>query len=52
MLAMLIAINIVEGRYTFKRCPRVLKKKVAAQLKSMDAEELITEDEYKDKEGA
>lgn len=48
MLAMLIAINIVEGRYTFERCPRVLKKKVAEQLKSMDAEDLIKDEEYKE----
>lgn len=40
MLVMLIAINIVEGRYTFDRVPRLLKDKVREQLNLMGAPEL------------
>lgn len=45
MMAMLVALNIVKGRYTYKRCPKVLKEQVAEQLKIMGAEHLITEDQ-------
>ncbi|MGX7091170.1 CD1375 family protein [Hutsoniella sourekii] len=41
MMAMLIAINIVAGRYTYERTPKFLKEQVAEQLKTMGAEELI-----------
>lgn len=43
LMAMLYAINIVEGRTTYKRCPKFLKPKVKEQLILMGAEELITE---------
>lgn len=41
LMAMLIAMNIVEGYYTYKRCPKFIKAKVAEQLKLMGAEEYI-----------
>lgn len=40
MLAMLIAINIVAGRYVFERVPRVLKDQVREQLELMGMPEL------------
>lgn len=40
MLAMLIAINIVDGRYVFERVPRVLKDQVREQLELMGMPEL------------
>ena len=43
LMIMLIAINIVEGRYTYKRCPNYFKAEVAEQLKLMGAEEFIKE---------
>lgn len=43
LMAMLYAINIVEGRTTYKRCPKFLKPKVKEQLILMGAEELIVE---------
>lgn len=37
-----------EGRvWTFKRCPKKLKKRCAKALKEMGAEEYITDQEYK-----
>lgn len=42
MMAKLFAINIVEGRYPFKRVPKVLKQKVKEQIALMvDDEELL-----------
>lgn len=43
MMAMLLAINIAEGRYTYKRVPKPLKAQVAEQLRSMGLEDLIVE---------
>lgn len=40
MLAMLIAINIVAGRFVFERVPRVLKEQVREQLELMGMPEL------------
>lgn len=40
MLVMLIAVNIVEGRYTFDRVPRLLKDQVREQLTLMGVPEL------------
>lgn len=31
-MAMLMALNIVEGRYTYNRVPKLLKKQVEEQL--------------------
>lgn len=42
-MAMLLALNIVSGKYTYKRVPKFLKEQVKEQLVLMDAEELITE---------
>lgn len=44
MMAKLFAINIVEGRYPFKRVPKVLKQKVKEQIALMvDDEELLAQ---------
>lgn len=43
MMAMLMAINIVEDRYVYSRVPKFLKKAVAEQLKLLNAEHLIKE---------
>lgn len=43
MFAMLYAVNIIEGKRTYKQCPSVLKPDVAEQLRLMGKEELITE---------
>ena len=32
LMAMLMALNIVEGRYTYNRVPKLLKDKVDEQL--------------------
>lgn len=40
MLVMLIAVNIVEGRYAFDRVPRLLKDQVREQLTLMGVPEL------------
>ncbi|MCR8969263.1 hypothetical protein [Facklamia sp. 7083-14-GEN3] len=43
MMAMLMAINIVNGNYSYKRVPNMLKPAVKEQLILMDAEDLIIE---------
>lgn len=43
MMAMLFALNIVKGRWEYKRVPKFLKERVAEQLKLMGAEEFIKE---------
>ena len=40
MIAMLMAINIVAGRYTYERVPRLLKDQVREQLEVMGVPEL------------
>lgn len=40
MIAMLMAINIVAGRYVFERVPRILKDQVREQLELMGVPEL------------
>lgn len=40
MIAMLMAINIVAGRYTYERVPRLLKDQVREQLEIMGVPEL------------
>lgn len=40
MIAMLMAINIVAGRYVFERVPRLLKDQVREQLEIMGVPEL------------
>lgn len=45
-LAMLYALNIVNGKRTFKDTPKFLKAKVAEQLIIMDAVELIDDPEF------
>ena len=40
MIAMLMAINIVAGRYTFERVPRLLKDQVREHLEIMGVPEL------------
>ena len=40
MIAMLMAINIVAGRYVFERVPSVLKDEVREQLELMGVPEL------------
>ena len=40
MIAMLIALNIVAGRYVFERVPSVLKDEVREQLELMGVPEL------------
>lgn len=42
-MAMLFAVNIVRGRWEYKRVPAFYKKAVADHLRSMDAEDLIVE---------
>lgn len=42
-MAMLLAVNIVDGKFTYKRVPKFLKEQVKEQLILMGAEELITE---------
>ena len=42
MIVKLFAINIVEGRYPFKKVPKVLKPKVKEQIaKMVEDEELL-----------
>ena len=42
MMIKLFAINIVDGSYTFKRVPKVLKPKVKEQIaKMVEDEELL-----------
>lgn len=44
MMAKLFAINIVEGRYPFKRVPKVLKQKVKEQIaKMVEDDELLAQ---------
>lgn len=43
MMAMLMAINIMAGRYSFKRVPKRLKAAVKEQLVLLDAEDLAVE---------
>ena len=43
LMAMLLAVNIVDGKFTFKRVPKFLKEQVKEQLILLGAEELITE---------
>lgn len=40
MIAMLMAMNIVAGRYVFERVPRLLKEQVREQLELMGVPEL------------
>ena len=40
MIAMLMAINIVAGHYTYERVPRLLKDQVREQLEIMGVPEL------------
>ena len=40
MIAMLMAMNIVAGRYVFERVPRLLKDQVREQLELMGVPEL------------
>ena len=40
MIAMLMAMNIVAGRYVFERVPRLLKDQVREQLEIMGVPEL------------
>lgn len=40
MIAMLMAINIVAGHYTYERVPRLLKDQVREQLEVMGVPEL------------
>lgn len=42
-MAMLLAVNIVDGKFTFKRVPKFLKDQVKEQLILLGAEELIEE---------
>lgn len=44
MMAMLMAINIVNGKYTYKRVPKLLKPQVKEQLILMGAEDLAVEE--------
>lgn len=41
MMAKLFAINIVEGRYPFKKVPKVLKPKVKEQIALMVDDEAV-----------
>lgn len=43
LMAMLLAVNIVDGKFTYKRVPKFLKDQVKEQLIILGAEELITE---------
>lgn len=43
LMAMLLAVNIVDGKFTYKRVPKFLKEQVKEQLILLGAEELITE---------
>ncbi|MGX7096116.1 CD1375 family protein [Gemella bergeri] len=43
-MAMLFAINIAKGRYTFSKVPKFLKAKVKECLIDMDLEELAVEE--------
>lgn len=45
MLAMLFAIKIVKGEWTFDQVPRLLKEKVKAELDNMGMVELAVEAE-------
>ena len=42
-MAMLLAVNIVDGTFTYKRVPKFLKEQVKEQLILLGAEELIEE---------
>ena len=43
MLAILVAMNIIAGYYTWERVPRLLKDQVREQLELMGVPELIGE---------
>ncbi|WP_280522414.1 CD1375 family protein [Falseniella ignava] len=42
-MAKFLAVNIINGKYTFDRVPKFLKEKVKEILIDMGAEDLITE---------
>lgn len=42
-MAMLMALNIIDGNFTFKKVPRRMKKEVAKQLELLGHPELATD---------